>query len=79
MPLAALVGASETIEVWPCRGDVLPFARADLTADPARYVLVKSGKGTFKLIDTHREDAAPVRKNLAALRLVGGSATSRSP
>jgi len=79
LPLAEVLGDGLILDVWPCRGDLLRYPRDTLRADPLRFVLVKSGKGTLKLIDTHREGAAPVTKNLAALRLHGGGATSRSP
>lgn len=79
LPLAEVLGDGLILDVWPCRGDLLRYPRDTLRADPLRFVLVKSGKGTLKLLDTHREGAAPVTKNLAALRLHGGGATSRSP
>ncbi len=68
LPLVALVDDASTLEVWPCRGETLVWSAAELQADPTRYLLVLSGKGTLKLLDTRREGPSPVSKNLAAVR-----------
>ncbi len=68
LPLAALVGDGATLEVWPCRGEALHLKGEDLRAEPGRYVLVRSGKGTFKLLDGRTAGSRPVLKNLAAIR-----------
>ncbi len=70
LPLAAVLEEAELLEVWPCRGEPLRYPAKELRAEPGRYVLVSSGKGTFKLLDTRREGPKPVAKNLAALRRV---------
>ncbi len=70
LPLAAVLGDGLILDVWPCRGDMLRYPRDTLEAEPGRFVLVKSGKGTLKLIDTRQAGAAPITKNLAALHLV---------
>lgn len=68
LPLDAVLGEHATLEVWPCRGDMRAFSREELT--PSRYVFVRSGKDTLKLIDLTQSSPAPLMKNVAGLRRV---------
>jgi|GEM_PF-5302141 len=70
LPLWSLLGDAEQIELIPCRGELMSWTRADLSAEPLRWVLVLSGKQTLKLLD--RSDPSPkaaALKNLALVRL----------
>jgi hypothetical protein len=68
LPLEALLGSGAGLEVWPCIGEVQRYPRSDLRADPQRYLLVKSGKDTLKLVDRQLSTTRPVAKNLAVVR-----------
>ena len=67
LPLAALLDGAGRLEVWPCRGEPLAFDEARLRADPGRYLLVRSGRGTLKLLDRDGGRRG-VLKNVAAVR-----------
>ncbi len=68
LPLAALLGRRDSLEVWPCRGVIFAVDGATLRADPERYSLVKSGRGTLKLLDRDGGRRG-ILKNVAAVRL----------
>jgi len=73
LPVAGLLTrwpGTETVELWPCRGEVRRFEARDLEAAPDRWLLVLTPKGLLKLVDAEADPRRPVLRALAALRLL---------
>jgi len=72
LPLAALLRPrprATALEIWPCRGQPLLLDAKDLRRNPTSYVLVRSGRDSFKLIDLDTDNARPILKNIAAVHI----------
>lgn len=62
--------AAREVEVIPCTGDPVRFSARDLMLDRERLMLVRSKRGSLKLIDRDSDKGSALVKNVALVRLM---------
>jgi hypothetical protein len=73
LPLDVLIAsrpATEAVEIWPCRGEPLRVAAAEIRAHPGRWLLVRTPRAFLKVVDRQVHERRAMVRNVAAVRLL---------